>query len=254
MSSQFYFAPFNNALPWSQHDVVYGISTAGGTVSSPYLYATQDLPVGSPNPTGVFTFNLASYNRAEDVTTITFTQTGSLIPYVAAGSIIRIQGVSANTSVEFTGMAIGGGSGWASYMNPGWTQGAALVAGTVQMTNPGWTTGFYWVPTYTSKVQTDNKTLSVQLGDGYQQRSPNGLNSFSQTPAFIYRNIPRRQARAMVNFVEDKAGATAFEVLMPDAFLSNQPNQKFTAAGISVDPVSWQRYDVAVQLARVFDL
>jgi hypothetical protein len=43
-----------------------------------------------------------------------------------------------------------------------------------------------------------------------------------------------------------------FEVLMPDQYLNNQPKQRFTAEMVEVTPVSFQRYDVSVQLTRDF--
>ena len=58
---------------------------------------------------------------------------------------------SAEAAVTTCHAAKGGGSGWASYINPGWAQTQSLVAGTVSMLNPMWTTGFLFTPGYSTK-------------------------------------------------------------------------------------------------------
>ncbi len=250
MSSQYYFAPYNHNLFYTKFSTVYGIYD-GNTNPSPYFYATQDVPVGDYSPSGFYRFNITAYSRNEDVTTLTYSHTGGL-PF-AAGSIIKVSGVSANTTVNFTGMVLNGGSGSLSFVNPGWSQ-AQSCGGAIECLSPGWTTGFFFQPTYSTKIGTQTNAVSTQLGDGYQQRQPMGVNTFTQSWNLVYQNRGKREMQAIQNFVEDHAGAYSFEMLIPDQALTNQPNQKYVAASAEVTPVSFGLYDITVPVTRVFDL
>jgi phage-related protein len=161
-----------------------------------------------------------------------------------------VQGTASN---NYTGMAIGGASGYCAFINPGF---AATVgaAGTVSMRNPAWSTGFFAVPTYTTKLPTQNTAITTQLGDGYEQRMPRAVNTFQQEPVWVYSNIDRRQMKAIVHFAQTTAGVQPFEVLMPDQYLNNQPKQKYVATSVDVEPTSYQRYNISLSLRRVFDV
>jgi phage-related protein len=185
------------------------------------------------------------------VLTLTYTHTGGL-PF-AAGSIIKVTSMTDSTN-NYTGMVLVGGSGTLSYINAGWDLGSAAdTAGVITCLCPGWSTGCLFQPTYTSKIGTQNEAIITKLGDGYSQRSPLAVNTFSQSLNLVYQNRGKREVRAAQNFVEDHAGAYAFEILMPDQYLNNQPNQKYVAASIDVTPVSFERYDYQIPVSRVFE-
>lgn len=250
MASQYYLPPWNANIAYKKFDVFYDYYIGGNLV---YGYATQD-NVGQ-HPSGIYTFNVTAYSRVEDVTTLSFTQTGAAMASVQAGSLIRVRGLTANTSVEYTGMCIGGGSGYAQYINPGWSQtDNAVVAGTVNLNNPAFTTGFFFIPTYSTKIDTKNKPIVAKLGDSYEQRSPQSLNTFDQTYSMVFQQRSDKEARAITNYVEDAAGVRCFPIVIPVAAFSNQPNQKFVADDVSVVPASYSLNDVQVSVRRVFDL
>lgn len=247
MSSQYYFAPYNSTQSYVKFSTVYGIYN-GSTNPSPYFYATQNITAGNYSPSGQYSFAVSAYARSDDVTTLTYSHTGG--PPFAAGSIIKVVG---DPNVNYTGMVLNGGSGSLSFVNPGWSQGGASSA-TITCLSPAWTTGFFFQPTYTTKISTQNNAIITQLGDGYQQRQPNGINTFTQTWNLVYQNRGKKEMQAIQNFVEDHAGSYAFEILIPDQAMTNQPNQRFIAASADVSPVSFGLYDVQVPVARVFDL
>lgn len=244
MSSQYAFYAYNAVLNYSLYDVLYN----GGQ----YWYSTKDSNVGH-DPNETFVFAATSYSRTDDIATIVFAVTGNIVPF-AAGSIVQITGF-ANDTLNYSGMILSASSGSISYINPGWSQGSTVVSiGAINAPmSPNWTTGFYFQPTYTTKIGTQNQTIVAQFSDGYSQRQPQGINTFAQNIGLVYQNRDKRQARAMTNFVEDKAGATAFPILLPDPFLNNQPNQQWIAPTIEVTPVSFGLYDIAVSVTRVFD-
>lgn len=249
MASQFYFPPYSSVIQWSKFDVFYDTYNGSNLV---YGYATQD-NIGQ-NPNGVFNFAISGYSRVNDVTTLTFRQTGNCGLF-QPGSLIRVTGVSANSSVNYTGMVIAGGSGTCSYINPGWAQtDNAIVVGAINCPNPCWTTGWFFIPTYSSKIETKNTPFVTKLGDGYEQRAPNGLNTFSQNYSMVFQQRSDKEARAIMNFVEDAGGVRAFQVVMPVAAFNNQPLQKWVADDVSVTPASYSLNDINVSVRRVFDL
>lgn len=252
MSSQFSPPPYNNALTYRQFDVIYSIYDGVSTNhASPYFYATQDVGPGSYSPSGFYRFPLTAWALSEDIVTLTYNHTGG--PKMVPGSQIRVTGITANTAINYTGMVMIGGSGTLQYISPGWTQSSSTSVGAIECLSPAWSTGFFFQPTYSSKVGTENQTNVAKLGDGYSQRSPKGINTFDQTINLVYQNRTQREAKAITNYVQDKAGATPFEILIPDQFLNDDPNQKWIAAGCDVTPVSFQRFDITVTVSRVFD-
>ncbi len=244
MPSQFLTLPWSPNVAYQQYDIANE-----GT----HFYATQNVGPGAYSPSGVYNFTPTGYSRADDVVTLTYSHTGG--PPFAPGSIVKVAGTTVG-SLNYTGMLIAGGSGQISYISPGGYPATttALVAGTISCLCPAWTSGYAFIPDYTTKLPTQNDTIETKMGSNYSQRMNQGLNTFTQTPTFVYRNIPTRQSKAIVDFVETNAGVPGFEVLLPDAFLTNQPNQKFVAQNVDVSPPSFGRVDCAVSMKRVFDL
>ena len=244
MSTQFYFPSYNSSVAWKKFDVIYDGS---------YLYGTQDMTVGGPNsaPTLQISYTVSGYKREDDVTTLFFSQTGNVCNF-QRGSIVRAANLS-NSSCNYTGMVLDGGSGWCSYINPGWPQSLSASAGTVGGLNPAWTSGFFFSLTYTTKFGTENQAIITQLGDGYVQRAPRQVNSFNQMIACSFQNRSDREARAITNFVQDTAGSRSFEIMMPNSILYNQPNHKWVAGTVDVTPVAYNLNDISLNLARVFE-
>lgn len=244
MSTQFYFPPYNSSIEWKKFDVIY---------DGAYKYAVADQPVGGANgsPTLEAVYTVTSYSRQDDVATVNFTQTGNVIN-IQRGSIVRVAGLG-NASVNYTGMALDGVSGSISYINPGWPEGTTASAGTVRCTGPAWTSGFFFSPTYTSKIGTENQAIVTQLGGGYSQRMNQGLNTFNQNVQMMFQNRSDREVRAITTFIQDKGGVNSFEVMIPNAFLNNQPNQKWISPSVEATPVAYNLNDIVVPIGRVFD-
>jgi phage-related protein len=110
------------------------------------------------------------------------------------------------------------------------------------------------VPAYQTKADVTNTVITAQLGDGYSQRQPNGLNSYNQALNFVYPSRQNKEVRAATNFIQNMAGSYAFEVLYPVSALENQPNHKFVSPSISYTTDSYGLTTYTVTLNRVFDL
>lgn len=252
MPTQFSIPPYNNALAYKQYDAVYGIYDGVASIhASPYFYATQNIGPGAYSPSGFYRFPITAWSIAEDIVTLTYSHTGG--PPFAMGSQIRVTGITASSAVNYTGMVVQGGSGTLKYVSPGWSEAAASSVGAIECLCPAWSTGFFFPPDYPSKFPSENQNITTQLGNGYVQSAPRSLNNFDANPTFVYRNIDKRETKAIVNYVQDAANRP-FEVLIPDQFISNQPNQKYRALAVSADPASFERYDVSVSLSRAFDI
>ena len=66
-------------------------------------------------------------------------------------------------------------------------------------------------PDYASgPVETKPRTLKSPFGDGYVQRSGDGLNNFPRTWAPTWTNITNSQADTIESFLRSKGGYTAF--------------------------------------------
>lgn len=243
MSTQYYFPPYNASVAWKKFDVVYDGS---------YLYATQDTTIGGANsaPALQISYTVSGYKREDDVTTLYFTQTGNVCNF-QRGSIVKAAGLT-NSTCNYTGMALDGGPSTVSYINPGWPQGVTSSAGTLSGPNPAWSSGFFFSPTYTTKIGTENQAIVTQLG-GYSQRMSQGLNTFNQNISMVFQNRSDREARAIMTFVQDKGGVSAFEIMLPNALLNNQPNQKYISPSVDVSPVAFGLNDISVPVVRVFD-
>jgi len=249
MSTQYSVSPYNASVNWKQYDIIYdGI----------YRYATQDMAINwrTGAPTLQVVYTVTGHKREDDVTTLYFTQTGN-VPDFKKGSILSINNLALNSTMNYTGMVLDGGSGWCNYINPGWSEGLKGVSdgvgGTTNSPNPGWTSGFLFAPTYSTRIGTENQAIVTQLGGGYQQRMSHGLNTFNQTIGLVFQNRSDREVKAMINFIQDKGGVTAFPIMLPNSLLTNQPIHKYVAASVEVTPVAYNLNDAQVSAARVFE-
>lgn len=246
-NTSLYFPPWNNTLTYSQFDVAYGITTPV------YYYSTQDRNQGN-SPSGNFIYAVTGYTRFNDVTTLLLARTGSATPPFAPGSMIAVTGVGVNTSVNYTGMIIGGTSNSVSYLNPGWPDSAGASTGALNtVVNPAWSTGCFFIPAYSTNVEIQQNTINAAFEPGYEQRQAASINSNIPTWNLFFQNRSNKEARAIRNFFEDKGGVYAFEMPIPVSELDNQPNQKFIGGGPRITTNSFGLNDVSVTVRRVFD-
>lgn len=239
-----------SGINYSKFDMVCDANSAGPAGAT--WYATQD-NIGQ-NPTGLFIYALTNYTRENDIVTVNFTKTGNA-PNFAAGSLISVTG--GFNGLGYTGMVINGGAGFVQYINYGNPVATAInFTGTFIQTvlNPAWTTGFFFIPTYSSKIAVENKVINTQLGDLYEQRMPAGLNTVAKNWSMTFQSRGDKETKAISNFVEDAGGVRPFPILIPVTALENQPNQKYKAPSFEVTPDSYGLFTTTVLATRVYDL
>lgn len=99
-------------------------------------------------------------------------------------------------------------------------------------------------------VSVQPRILVAQFGDGYEQRSGDGLNSMREQVTLRWDHIKTADADAILTFFESRAGHEAFYYTLP----GGGTQKKYRC-------VSWQRTrleasmdSVAARLVQVFDL
>jgi phage-related protein len=244
--SRYITYPFISGVKYKQFDVINGISTG----ESRYYYATYDNE--NQNPSGIYKYNISSWEIMDEVATVFLTKTG-FGPRFAPGSMIRISGEQFSP-VNYTGMVLDGEENYVRFPVAAYLTGSAGTGVLTTMVSPGWTTEFFFTPSYSSSQDIESRTVESKFGDGYAQRQRDGINSNMGTWNLSFEGISDRQAKAIINFVEDKGGVDAFPVLFGQGMLQNDPNIKYIASNLKLNTTSYQLNSISVSLAQSFTL
>ena len=245
------FSPFASSQPYSQFDIVGGMS-----VFDPTFYYSTMPGIGTNlnnTPNATFSYNITGYSRSQDVVTLLFTHTVG--PPFAPGSIISAA-VGADSTASYAGMILNGGSGIVRYLSAGYDKVPQTSNGTVfSVINQAWTTGFMFIPSYSTQLEVQQNTISAQFEAGYEQRQASSINPNVDIWSLAFLDRSAKEARAIRHFTQNMAGVYSFPIMITDPAFDNQPNAKFiTAAGCKIQAKSYDLNDVQVQVRRVFDL
>lgn len=69
---------------------------------------------------------------------------------------------------------------------------------------------FYWLPSYNVQSNHEPRVKKIVLGDGYEQRSPDGINSSLLDLQLSFELRNRKEATAILHFLETMGGTTSF--------------------------------------------
>jgi phage-related protein len=241
------FSPWSSSQLYSQYDIAGGLSIFDST----QYYSTQANNLNNP-PNALYAYTITGYSRSQDVVTLLFSHTGG--PAFAVGSMIATT-VTADSTANYGGMVLNGGSGIVTYLSAGYDKVPQASAGSIASTvNQAWTTGFAFIPSYSSQLDSQQNTINAQFEPGYEQRQAASLNPNIDVWSLAFLDRSSKQARAIRHFTQTMAGVYSFPIMITDPNFDNQPNQKFiTAAGAKINPKSYNINDIAVQVRRVFD-
>lgn len=246
MATQYTFFPHNNNVIYKKFDVIRGLTNS----DSYYLYATQDNAGQKPNSS--YIYPITSWSREDFKIRVNFGQTGSG-PNFAAGSLVRITG-SQFGEANYTGMVLEGGLNYIDFVSNGLPSGGAVGGAVNTVYNPAWTSGFMFEPSYSSTLDTQTRKIEAKFGDGYSQRQRDGLNSNNHNWKLAFENRSDRETKAIANFIEDKGGVDAFELLIGANRLVPDPKLKYIAVSPQTSPQSFNINNVTADFVRVFDL
>lgn len=69
---------------------------------------------------------------------------------------------------------------------------------------------FFWEPTYASQLKTKPSINVIKFGNGYEQRTEDGVNNSLLQFDLIFEGREEKEARAIVHFFQKRKGAISF--------------------------------------------
>lgn len=106
------------------------------------------------------------------------------------------------------------------------------------------------VPSQGSRLKKDYRVRGVNFGDGYSQRSADGLNVEIEEWSLLWENITAAEAQVLVDFFDARYGVEAITYTMPKDSVS----KKWVVKSYNRVPES-DAYDrVEAVFERVYDL
>ena len=244
------FGAYNSNYSYDKWDVIQGVNSSTDTR---FFYSTVGSNMGN-YPLSRFIYTATQTTRMSDeVMRVSFTQTGTAT--FKQGSVVVVQGVVPDATANYTGVALAGGSGYVDFLCPGLTTSNAATNGNViAPIHPNWTTGFMWTPSFSSKLNNKQVVIESQLGEGYRQAMNPFINSNSFEWELTFENRTNKEARSLMNFLQDKCGVIPFVLAFPVGNLSNRNNLQYVNGDSSNDMSSYNINTVSVNVKQVFDL
>jgi phage-related protein len=74
---------------------------------------------------------------------------------------------------------------------------------------------FTYIPDFSARRETRPRVRSVRFGDGYEQRSIDGINSQPFTWSLTFNNRSDSEANAIESFLQAQAGIASFDWTPP---------------------------------------
>lgn len=81
-----------------------------------------------------------------------------------------------------------------------------------------WTTGFNWKPSYPVQNKIKPKVRAVKFGDGYEQRSPDGIMNNLLMLEYTFSARSDKETKAILHFLEERGGEEAFLMSLPHPY------------------------------------
>ena len=81
---------------------------------------------------------------------------------------------------------------------------------------------FFWVPSYAPSISSDPKVRSIRFGDGYEQRTPEGINNTLISVSLSFDKRTEIEATEMAHFLHIRQGQEAFSFLPPKPYSSTK--------------------------------
>ena len=105
-------------------------------------------------------------------------------------------------------------------------------------------------PDYNGSKSVEFQTRTAQFGDGYTQRSPEGINNSDENTALTWSNLPKTDADTLENFFKDHKGSTAFLYTLPQS----STEEKFICKSYTRTPNDYDAVTMTATFTKVYDL
>jgi len=109
---------------------------------------------------------------------------------------------------------------------------------------------FFWVPSYSPTISTEPSVRTLRFGDGYEQRTPNGINTNLLKISLAYDNRDEAESTAIAHFLNERGGSEAFVYLPPSPYSSMK---KFICRKWDVTMNFDNNYSIKVDLEEVVE-
>jgi len=109
---------------------------------------------------------------------------------------------------------------------------------------------FFWIPSYSPTISTEPSVRTLKFGDGYEQRSPDGINTNLLKISLTYDNRDEAEITAISHFLHERGGSEAFAYLPPSPYSSMK---KFVCRKWDVTMNFDNNYSVKVDLEEVVE-
>ena len=162
------------------------------------------------------------------------TATGNLTHGVPlAGAAFGQGGVSASLAVPGGSYLYGGDGG----------NGAGIL-------NPSPDEEFDWVESASTMLEEEPRVIETSFGDGYAQRSPDGLNSNPQMWELRFSDVELEKADAIIGFWRARLGVTPFRWVP----LWHTVSRRFVCKRWTrTHPNEWGQCDISARFEQVFE-
>ena len=107
-----------------------------------------------------------------------------------------------------------------------------------------------WKPSYTSNINSEPKVIYHQFGDGYSQRSSDGMNHQRLVFDVIFQDCGDKEIKSLLAFFEYKGGTSYFYYTIPEPY---NTRKKFTCKNWRHQFVSYNRHNLTAQFSEEFD-
>ena len=110
------------------------------------------------------------------------------------------------------------------------------------------------VPDKTLTKQSQPKVRTHKFGDGYEQRSVDGINNINESYSLSFTNRAKAEADDIIAFFDTKAGATAFDFTIPDTNAGgNERTIKVVCDSWSVSFTNNEFHNIQTTFRRVYE-
>ena len=109
---------------------------------------------------------------------------------------------------------------------------------------------FFWIPSYSPTISTEPSVRTLKFGDGYEQRTPDGVNTNLLKISLNYDNRDEAESTAIAHFLNERGGAEAFVYLPPSPYSSMK---KFICRKWDVTMNFDNNYSIKVDLEEVVE-
>ena len=107
---------------------------------------------------------------------------------------------------------------------------------------------FFWKPSYNLSIGNAPKVRSLRFGDGYEQRTVNGINSVLLRADATFDLRDSQEARAVAHFFASRRGAESFMLKLPPPY---DLSKLYVVRSWSSSLVFYNNYSIKCQFEEV---